>query len=128
MLVDAGDRSAMTRPLAALTLVLALLLGGVWAAQAQTTVATPPADGGSVDVPLGQFVFSVDGDQALTACVTERRESMTGIFVTLQLFTRLESGDVVPSVAYATRATGVLAEAHVEQCFLLAPEPVGAGG
>jgi hypothetical protein len=114
----------MTRPLATLTLVPLLVLGGAWAAVAQTETAT----GSAVEVPFGEFVFEVDGEQALTACVVERRESLTGIFVTLQLFTRLETGDVVPSLAYSTRATGVLAEAHVEACFLLAPEPAEAEG
>jgi hypothetical protein len=72
-----------------------------------------------VAVPIGPYDFSVNGDDPLTACVVERRESLDGIFVSLQVIVRLESGDMAPLSAYNTRATGPFTDAHVDDCFVL---------
>ncbi len=79
----------------------------------------PPAAAPTVKVPVGPYDFEVDGNEPLTACVVERRESLAGTFVSLQVLVRLESGDIVPLSAYTTRSTAVLADAHVDDCFTL---------
>ncbi len=116
------------KPLLALIAVAIPLLVGPLAFAQETPVPptpAPPAAAKNVTVPLGAYDFVVNGDEPLTACVTERKEALDGIFVTLQLFVRLDGGDVVPFAAFPTRATGALADAHVEACFVLTEEVLG---
>ncbi len=89
------------------------------AAEAPTPLDAPPS---TVTVALGPYDFEVDGNEALTACVVKRDETLDGIFVEVQLFVRLATGDVIPGYSFDTRAVGTLAESHVDSCFILAPE------
>lgn len=86
----------MTRPIAALTLVLALLLGGAWAVKAQTTPtspAAPPADG-RVEFMVGDITYELDPRFALNACIVGER--IDAGQVTLRVFGRTAVGTFEP--------------------------------
>jgi hypothetical protein len=79
----------------AIALVLLLLLGGAWAAHAQTTPtspAAPPADG-RVEFQLGQAVYELDPTAAVNACIVAHDETLDTEIVTLRLFGRVAGSE-----------------------------------
>jgi hypothetical protein len=74
----------------------------------------------TITVSVGPYDFPVDPNQALTAYVVGREETLEGVFVTLQLLARHEAGNYVPLAEFTTRATAALAEAHVDTPLILA--------
>jgi hypothetical protein len=73
----------------------------------------------TITVSVGAYDFPVDPNQALTAYVVGREETLEGVYVTLQLLARHEAGNYVPLAEFTTRATAALAEAHVDTPLIL---------
>ncbi len=79
----------------------------------------PPKKEDPIIVNVGTYEFPVDPQQALTAYVVGREETLDGVFVTLQLLARHKDGNYVPLALFTTRATAALAEAHVDTPLVL---------
>lgn len=107
----------MNRPIAALALVLLLVIGGAFAASAQDEPT--PAAKNSVSVEVAGFGYDVDGDEPLTACVTETRDDVNGSFATLMVFGRQINEAIVPIGVLQTRSSAAIDGADVGDCFVL---------
>jgi hypothetical protein len=104
------------------SLVLSLLLLGTL-----TTPVLAQEEGDKTPAPIivavGNNQYAIDGNQPLTGCITERIESTTGIYVDILVFARQEDGTIrVMGEVDNTRATAAVADAHVDDCFVLTAE------
>lgn len=105
------------RSLAAFALVLLTIAGGTFAVSAQDEPT--PAAKNAVSVEVAGFGYDVDGDEPLTACVTETRIDLNGSFATLMVFGRQINEAIVPIGVLQTRSSAAIDGADVGDCFVL---------
>jgi hypothetical protein len=82
-----------------------------------------PGDGRAfAEVQLGNHAFSINTEEALSACITGQ-DLITGS-VTLQLFVNVNGIGPIPGQSFNPPMVGALEDANIDDCFILADEPV----